>query len=346
METEYDEAGRVPADARIALCATELEPDVPDWVQLVPSGTFSGMDGRGPYTLDDPDEVITRTRARARDRPLPIDYDHALEAEGHGVPAPAAGWIVAIEARDGELWGRVEWTKAAAERIRAREYRYLSPVFLHDSEGRILALGRAGLTNRPNLALQALHSTHPVQEDEVTHAKMIQLAVVAAALGLPEEADQDEVVARCSTLAGAHASQARVVTALGLAETATTDDVVAAIQSRGEIDPSKYVGIEQYSALADKLRAAQAREGERVVDAAIEAGKLTPAQRGWALSYHAADSEGFGAFIEEQPTIVSGEPGVTGTAPEGSGGELDEAAKAVCAMLELEPEQFTKNVEG
>jgi phage I-like protein len=30
----------------------------PEWVHLVPAGRFSGVDGRGPYTLADPAAVI------------------------------------------------------------------------------------------------------------------------------------------------------------------------------------------------------------------------------------------------------------------------------------------------
>lgn len=126
----------------------------PEWVELIPAGTFSGRDGRGPYTLD-PQAVIGAFEKGGID--LPVDYDHqTLEAEAKAGPVPAAGWIKALEVRDGALWGRVAWTPRAAELIAAREYRFLSPVFRHDKKGRVLALEGAGLFP---LGVEHLHFT-------------------------------------------------------------------------------------------------------------------------------------------------------------------------------------------
>lgn len=133
--------------------------ELPEWVQLLPAATFSGIDGRGPYHLADPDAVIRLTREQTRGHDLPIDYGHALEREGYdGDSAPAAGWISDFEVRQGQIWGRVAWTDEGAARIRGREFRFLSPVFFHDKEGNVRWIVRAGLTNRPNLHLQAVHS--------------------------------------------------------------------------------------------------------------------------------------------------------------------------------------------
>jgi phage I-like protein len=153
---------RSETDLRIGRAAhtTQLGTgELPEWVQLLPAGTFSGIDGRGPYHMPDPDAVIRRTREQTQGHDLPIDYGHALEREGYdGDAAPAAGWISQFEVRQGQVWGRVTWTSAGADRIRGREFRFLSPVFYHDLEGDVRWIVRAGLTNRPNLQLQAVHS--------------------------------------------------------------------------------------------------------------------------------------------------------------------------------------------
>mgnify|MGYP002234048280 CR=1 FL=1 len=52
--------------------------DAPDWMQLFPTGTFSGRDGRGPYTCD-PVSVVAQTRAHNGPLDIPVDYDHQLE---------------------------------------------------------------------------------------------------------------------------------------------------------------------------------------------------------------------------------------------------------------------------
>jgi len=87
----------------------------PDWIQLIPAGSFRGRDGRGPYVLDDPGAVIAATNALRMRAGIPIDYDHATDfAAPNGNPAPAAGWITEFAIRDGAIWGRVEWTERAA----------------------------------------------------------------------------------------------------------------------------------------------------------------------------------------------------------------------------------------
>lgn len=336
-------------DAERAVHATALAGDPPEWVQLLPAGTFRGFDGRGPYTLGDAEAVIARSRALAGGHALPIDYDHALEAEGHGTPAPASGWITQLEVRGGEIWGRVEWTEAAAAKIRGREYRFLSPVFFHDREGRVLAIARAGLTNKPNLPIKSLNaqSTQPAPKGEEKDVSVTKsaLARISAALGLQETEDAEAILARCTTLVSSESAYGRVAESLSLARSATAEEVIQAVQSRlSQVEVTKYVPREQFDQVSNALKAAQAREGERAVDEAIEAGKLIPAQREWALAYHARDAQGFATFVAAQPVIVA--PGTeSGGKPPASAGQLDADAKAVCAALGVSPEEFIKNQE-
>jgi phage I-like protein len=95
-----------------ALGVTDDEAAPPEWIQLLPAGSFHGRDGRGPYALSDPAAVIDATMALRMPAGIPIDYDHATDfAAPQGNPAPAAGWITEFAIRDGALWGRVEWTR-------------------------------------------------------------------------------------------------------------------------------------------------------------------------------------------------------------------------------------------
>ncbi len=89
--------------------------------------------------------------ARRKTRAV-IDYEHqTLRTEENGQPAPAAGWIAALEWREGSgLWARAEFTERAAKHIAAREYRYVSPVFrYHEATGEVLDLLMAAITNNP-----------------------------------------------------------------------------------------------------------------------------------------------------------------------------------------------------
>ncbi|WP_444667131.1 phage protease [Cereibacter changlensis] len=110
---------------------------------------------------------LGRHRLSLADRPrrqhgadLPVDFEHATQIKGgRGEPAPAVGWIKAVEARNGALWGRVDWNTDGANAVASRAYRYPSPVFRFDPATKaVLAMVSAGLTNNPNLHLAALNA--------------------------------------------------------------------------------------------------------------------------------------------------------------------------------------------
>lgn len=329
-------------DAR-ASHSTELTAEPAEWVQLLPAGTFQGVDGRGPYHSD-AEAVIRQTRERSGGRDLPIDYGHALEREGpDGDSAPAAAWLTDFEARNGEVWGRVLWTTEGGRRVREREYRFLSPVFFHDAAGNVRWLARAGLTNRPNLVLAAIHSQGPGAGQE--NIEVADFKKIAGALGLAEASDETAIVARCSTALAAEGTRGKVVAALQLQPTATDDDVVAAINSLRTPDPTKYVPVETHTSVANALQDARKKEREADVDAVIKAGKLTPAQRDWALSYHAADPAGFAAFAANQPVVLQGggETDLDKTPDAAAAKKLTSDEKAVCTALNITEEDFLKN---
>ena len=94
-----------------------------------------------------------------------IEQLAALKEQRPTLYTPAAGWAFGpayllndeYEGPYGELWAEVHWTEAAAEYIRAEEFRYISPEFDLDyrsekDDNRIgAALLAIGLTNRPFL---------------------------------------------------------------------------------------------------------------------------------------------------------------------------------------------------
>jgi phage I-like protein len=134
----------------------------PEWIELLPLGTFMAVDGRGPFRADG-EEIIAATRENGLDRGLPIDYDHATYLRDD---SRAAGWIHALKIVGGKLLARVEWTPKGASAIAAREYRFVSPVFEFDPDdpkappekasGRITYLTGAGLVNDPALKMTPL----------------------------------------------------------------------------------------------------------------------------------------------------------------------------------------------
>ncbi len=358
------------AQERVAACYVELPPGgPPEWVQLMPAGELVARDGRR-WRLDDAAAVVAASLEHAGETDLVFDYNHQTDRGGE---APAAGWIKELAARADGIWGRVEWTRRAAKRIRSREFRYVSPTFAHSRAGRVRVILRAALTNNPALDLPALADTGEPMHD--------QLKRILAKLGFqpdaePTSAEADAALARIDSmpsvdlpdlpelaqalglaatakaadiLAAAKARWAELTTALGLAATATAAEVLAAAQAAragGAPDPTAFVPRAEFDRVAARLNTLQAeRTGERAtaaVDDAIKAGKLAPAQRDWALGSAKANLEAFQRFVAGAPVIVT--PAAPATAPAGDpAAALTAEELAVCKSLGLTEEAFKQS---
>ena len=335
--------------------ALDADGKAPKRVKLLPFGTFRGRDGRGPWVLepgDHAEQVIATTRAYHSDKRMLFDYDHqsALAAvPGVGGTAKAAGWIntstLAAEA-DG-IWGDVEWTDLAAAAIEAKEYRYHSPWFYREPEtGRVTRIRNAGLTNSPNLDLPALASASASAEGE----KMTQIALapLVTALALSASAGETEVLAAIGDLKtkanGAEAVLASTRAKLGLAEDANEEAVLAAIGAKaeaGEPDPAKYVPIGALKEVRDQLATIREEKVLAMVDDAVAGGKLTPAQKEWALRLGKKDVAELQSYLENAPVFegatrkVAGDPKVKRT-------QLTEEEVIACEMTGQSHEDFLK----
>lgn len=310
--------------------------------RLLPYGRFKAADGSGRpagipegWLLDQAGAVAIASAFNARNDARVIDYEHqTLHAEQNGKPAPAAGWIGSLAARDDGLYAvDVEWTAQAAEMIAARQYRYISPVFPYDKRsGRVLAVAHAALTNFAGLdgltdlaAMSALAATfsHVVQPEEEMPMKAL-----LAALGLPETATEAEALAALSALKTAHTGE---LAALRGAMQTTPPD------------PAKYVEVATLTAVRGELATATtelarltAEKGQAEIDKVIAdglaAGKLTPATEPHARKL-AGNLEALKGFIDAQPAVVT--PGATqtgGRKPEGALDATDAGAIAQAAL--------------
>ena len=296
----------IPAlSAHTSLLPADL-PAEGTWLQLLPAGEVSGRDGRGPYrvgTQADMQRIVDATLARTKATDLFVDYCHQAvfgAIPGVGGTAPAAGWIKELQVRPDGIWGRVEWTAAAAEKIRAGEYRYLSPTFFNDAAGRVLVIFNASLINTPNFELAAVAAS-----DRGLSTQEHDMKRIAAELGLGETATEDDIVAKVRTMKSAHTT---VAAAVGLQAQASADAITAAIAAKVP-DPSKFVPIEQYlsvqTSLAELQKDGAKAKAEAAVAEAIAAGKVAPATKDWAMSYAAQDLAGFQSFVKAAPVIVS-----------------------------------------
>ena len=270
-----------------ALCDLASAKGAPDWVHLLPMGFMKGRDGRS-FDPGDPAGLILAFQANGAD--LPVDYEHQNdkpEARLNG-PVRAAGWIKELQARDDGLWGRVEWTAAAAEMIQAKEYRYLSPSILYHPKTReIMRVTGAGLVHRPNLHLTALNAQDPAMAPDTAPDIAPEIA--------PEQT----------------AFIAMVLDLLGLPANTPLSDASAMLKANREAvpDPGKYMPI---AAVQEML--ADRRAERRVIDqgraqekvrAAIQQHYITPGMREWALGLCQSDEASFDAFLKNAGPVFS-----------------------------------------
>jgi len=325
-----------------------LDRAAPEWIHIMPAGRMETRDDRKPWTLNDPEAVIAASNERSVD--LVIDFEHQSDyAAKNGQPAPAAGWIQELAARADGIWGRVEWTERARKMIEAAEYRYLSPTFTYDKASRAVTLIlRAALTNNPALHLTALAT----KEDSMDFLKAL-----AALLGLPEDSDEATVTEKLKALAAAQeAAKARIALLAGALDVpvdATDDAIATAMAALGDgakqPDPAQFVPMKDYQALSTAVATLQAGidgdKAEAAVEAAIAAGKITPAQRDWALGYAKGDVAAFDAFVETQPVIVQPGDSLTGAKQKDGPAALTDSDLAVCKAMGIDVETFKKTRE-
>lgn len=327
----------------------------PEWMQLFPSGTFSGRDGRGPYTCD-PAAVVARTREHNGPIDIPVDYDHQLEhATQNGQPAIAAGWITELAARPDGVWGRVEWTDKGKAHVAAREYRYVSPVYYYErGTGEILAIESVALTNVPNLTgLKALASRDAGPNLPTGDITMSFLKTMASVLGVidaePTEAAVEAAARRVMSDASAMKSAMSVMAEAAKADDKTPGGVAKAVQAvaaRAEHpDVSKYVPVETFNAVNVELGQMKAAQSLALVEQGKAEGKISPALEGWAKEAAASNPEAFKKFLEAAPDLRPRDKATqsaTATPPEGASSGLDATAKAICRAMGLSEDDYKK----
>lgn len=303
-------------------------------IQVLPYGWVET--DKGKFLVDEQALALIMQEFAAKKNDKVIDYEHQTL---DNVVAPAAAWIKQLvnKGKDG-LWADVEWTPRAAEFVKNKEYRYLSPVvFARKSDGRAVVLHSCGLTNTP-----AIDGMQPLANKETEDNNMDYLKKVAALLGLPETATEDDakqaiVMLQNKAQAGSQAvADKDILSLLDVPETATLSDVKGKIIALK--NPSGYVKAEEFKALQDKLAT---KERDDLVELALKSGKVAPAQKGWAEQYALKDPEGFKSFLKDAPAVVPVGSEVAGGETKRKQ-ELDEAQLQVNKALGLDDETFKK----
>lgn len=131
------------------------EGDVIENVHISPIGSFNGSDGDGnpvPEKIDRESLEALAEKLNAGDEVL-FDADHQSTRAGEGRSTRAAGWFSKffVDPVKG-LFGKLKLTNWGKELISGREYRYVSPTFGLDENGRPVELYSIAATNTPAFA--------------------------------------------------------------------------------------------------------------------------------------------------------------------------------------------------
>jgi len=301
--------------------ALAADGSAPEWVELIPAGPqVVGRDGRTwLFDADDGAEVLDVFAQRGVD--IAIDYNHALELKApKGEESPAAAWIPQLQLRGGALYGRSEWTPRGGEAVVNREYRYLSPVFDYDPSTRhIKRLVSVGLSNKPNLRLQALNN----EENPVSLS-----AALAAALGVSADATDETAIAAVNKLKTAKAAN-------------NEQPSLERFVPRADYDALQARATNAEQALADRAKAELESAVNAEIDAALKAGKITPATE----TYHrasCADQAGLERFREfvKAAAVVAPDQGDLSKKPTAPATALNAEEAAMCERLGIEHAAF------
>lgn len=309
--------------AKLIACAGEgIElSGVPTEIKILPLGRVHSQ--KGDFNVDEESFELIRKQFKDRKLDLVIDYEHQTLSD---VQAPAGGWIKELYKGEDAIIAKVEWTAKAAEYLKNKEYRYLSPVVLvRKRDQKATAIHSVALTNTPAIdGMFALVNSLDI-EDISEGGNIMDLKELAKALGLLETATEEEIKKAVEDAAKAAerlkemeekkpedkpgeggkpqevaevVANSTILSMLGLKEGAKTEDVAASIMALKTGTPDT-----QAELLALKQRM-QERDADEEVQKALKAGKITAAQSGWAKSYALKDMDGFKGFVEKAPVVV------------------------------------------
>ena len=272
----------------VSLRSAELEAGAaPTRILIAPWGDVESTQGH--FFVDGQAVAATIEQFREHGTDIPIDFEHQTLGGSYSSPdglAPAAGWIkdlIGIESVG--LMADVEWTELGLEHLQKRQYRYLSPVALiRKSDRRLVGLHSAALTNKP------------------------AIVGMEALVNREDSSDQTVQIAQAPDKSG---FSRRAGTCGSLDQTLEEESMVETLEKlRKQLDLDQRNGARQVLVAASRrIAELEQREedkgAEERVSEAMAAGKLTEAQREWALKLALSDAQSFDDWSAAAPMVVS-----------------------------------------
>lgn len=316
-----------PAAQSVALAALVFEVVAgATEAHLLPVGPFRALDGRpadvAAWQLDASIAARVIARQMARSNDTLIDFEHqSIRAADNGKRVEAAGWFRDLEWRDGRgLYAvGIRWVGDTAQLIADRKVRYVSAVFLYSRDtGDVLEILSVALTNTPALdGLDALaelalkFSTHtPTKDTSMTPEQIAALT-----------AERNTAAASVAALT---------------AEVGTLKGSVAALTTERDALKTKVEAAEQEKAQA--ALAAETKARADLITAALNDGRLTPAQKSWAEKQPVASLT---EFLDAAAALSAAGGRQGGGEPSGKGLTAEETA--MCTRMGVSAEDYLKS---
>ena len=289
---------------------------VPGRVHILPVGPkIQGRDGR-TYYLRDPQKLVDQFNEAKE--PTPVDYEHGSEIKSRqGEKALAAGWVRSLEYDpEAGVFANIDWTPTAANEIKERAYRYISPAVIITKSGEVKGISSLGLVHKPNLELTAINRK---DDDSMAQKKPDQpdqsndSPAYLAELGLEDGATPDQITQAIKDLkAQGGESQKEDSPA---ADSTPTDPPPAGQKEstalnnmvpRADYDALAGTVKDLQKQLGDMTVAAHAEKVETALNSALQQGKIVPA----SVDYHRqccmkqGGLEAFQKFMETAPSLA------------------------------------------
>jgi phage I-like protein len=313
-------------------------------VQVLPYGDVILRDSRENFVVSDISVLTILSHFGETTVDLAFDYDHGMyygdnnDASGWGekmwavIPREAhdriapfldaygdrVGLVASDEEEDWGIYVFVRWTEKAAEKIRAREYRYVSPVVFFSFTGEAEYLWNVAIVNNPAIdgmgalaaSMMPVERNNEEQEQAESSAacsdnppdgtagapiapKELQLEVSSmdfkafASIIRPEVDTEDEGF-------DAETFVSDVVNEITELRERVNENAALAAEfeqvkaDRDETREALGIAGAENAELRERVEAFEASSRESVVDRAIESGKLAKSQRDWAIANYPA----------------------------------------------------------
>ncbi len=336
----------------------------PKEIKILPLGLVHSQ--KGDFSVDDESVELIRQQFKDRKLDLVIDYEHQTLKD---IQAPAGGWIKDIYKGEDAVIAKVEWTPRAEEYLKNKEYKYLSPVVLvRKKDRKATAIHSVALTNTPAIdGMFALVNSTDIEDfQENEEETNMDLKEVAAMLGLPETATEDEIKAAMAAAKkviegekdkqpptpgtgekaevnstdqeackAEGAANSVVLQLLGLKADAKTEDVAAAVMSLK-------AGSNTDAEILALKKELQERAADDLVELALKDGKITAAQKEWAKTYALSDKNGFKSFMDKAPVVVPQGKLDLKDAPETKKTDFDMEILKNCGISEEDAKKYFK----